>query len=101
MSDRRTTSVINYRSASAHETVAAMGGRRARQRVWPECFDSDLAAPPPLDIAAVIAYCEQRVPPHALPAHGGAFTAHGSPNIARTPDPRCPPGARARPHGDK
>ena len=25
-----------------------------------------MAAPPPLDIAAVIAYCEQRVPPHAL-----------------------------------
>jgi hypothetical protein len=33
---------------------------------WPEWFDSDVAAPPPLDIAAVIAYCEQRVPPHAL-----------------------------------
>ena len=43
-----------------------MDGRRARQRVWPEWFDSDVAAPPPLDIAAVIAYCEQRVPPHAL-----------------------------------
>jgi hypothetical protein len=25
-----------------------------------------MPAPPPLDIAAVIAYCEQRVPPHAL-----------------------------------
>jgi hypothetical protein len=25
-----------------------------------------MAAPPPLDITAVIAYCEQRVPPHAL-----------------------------------
>jgi hypothetical protein len=36
------------------------------RRVWPEWFDSDVAAPPPLDIAAVIAYCEQRVPPHAL-----------------------------------
>jgi hypothetical protein len=43
-----------------------LDGRRARQRVWPEWFDSDVAAPPPLDIAAVIAYCEQRVPPHAL-----------------------------------
>jgi hypothetical protein len=41
---------------------AAMDGRR----VWLEWFDSDVAAPPPLDIAAVIAYCEQRVPPHAL-----------------------------------
>jgi hypothetical protein len=45
---------------------AVMDGRRARQRVWPEWFDSDVAVPPPLDIAAVIAYCEQRVPPHAL-----------------------------------
>ena len=65
-SDRRNDVRHHYRSAPARESVAAMDGRRARQRVWPEWFDSDVAAPPPLDIAAVIAYCEQRVPPHAL-----------------------------------
>ena len=27
---------------------------------------SESAAPPPLDVAAVIAYCDQRVPQHAL-----------------------------------
>jgi hypothetical protein len=73
-SDRRNDVRHHYRSAPARESVAAMDGRRARQRVWPEWFDGDVAAPPPLDIAAVIAYCEQRVPPHALyaGANGGS-----------------------------
>jgi hypothetical protein len=52
-SDRRNDARHHYRSAPARESVAAMDGRRARQRVWPEWFDSDVAAPPPLDIAAV------------------------------------------------
>ena len=53
-----------------------MDSRRVRHCVWREWFDSGVAAPPPLDIAAVIAYCEQRVPPHAL------YTVH----LPRTPN---------------
>jgi hypothetical protein len=61
-----TTSVITTAPRERARVWPPLDGRRARQRVWPEWFDSDVAAPPPLDIAAVIAYCEQRVPPHAL-----------------------------------
>ena len=40
------TSVITTapRFAPTRESVAAMDGRRARQRVWPEWFDSDVAS---------------------------------------------------------